>query len=62
MDSANGIVRDVLGTDEAVAALPDPDPADLNASGLTALISDTIADIRGLLAHRQTVETAPTAT
>ena len=62
VDSANGIVRDVLGTDEAVAALPDPDPADLNASGLTALISDTIADIRGLLAHRQTVETVPTAT
>jgi predicted ATPase len=62
VETATGVVRDVLGTDEAVAALPDPDPADLNARGLTALISDTIADIRGLVARRQTVESVPTAT
>ena len=50
--SATEILAGVLGSDEAVAALPDPDPADLNADRVAALISDTATRVRDLLAQR----------
>ena len=39
----------VLGSDEAVAALPDPDPVDLTAASVTTLIADVITELRDLV-------------
>lgn len=43
---AADVLAEVLGDKEAVAALPEPDTAELTADRITALISDTIAEIR----------------
>jgi predicted ATPase/class 3 adenylate cyclase len=50
--NATESLAEILGGDEAVAALPDPDPAELNADRVATLISDTIAQVRDLLAQR----------
>jgi predicted ATPase len=46
------ILVEVLGSEEAVAALPKPDPAELTPDNIAALISDTITELRDLIAQR----------
>jgi hypothetical protein len=43
---------EIFGTDEAVATLSEPDPTELTNDRVTALISDTITEIRDLIARR----------
>jgi tetratricopeptide (TPR) repeat protein len=43
---------EILGSDESVAALREPDPTELTPDRITALISDTITEIRDVVAHR----------
>lgn len=43
---------ELIGGDEALAALPSPDPADLTADRVATLINDVITDIRSDIASR----------
>jgi hypothetical protein len=45
-------LADIIGGDDAFAALPTPDPAGLTADRVASLIDDLIAEIRDAIAHR----------
>jgi hypothetical protein len=45
-------LADVIGDDEAFAALPTPDPADLTTDRIASLIGDLITEISDIIAHR----------
>lgn len=54
---------DIIGTDEAHAVIANPDPSELTADRVTALVSDTIAEIRSIISQpalERTSEPAPT--
>ena len=55
---------DIFDSDETVAALPGPDTADLTADRVAVLISDTITEIRQLIAagDLESPATRPAAT
>jgi predicted ATPase/class 3 adenylate cyclase len=46
------LLADIIGGDEAFAALPTPDPADLTTDRIATLIEDIITEIRDLIARR----------
>jgi hypothetical protein len=55
-------LADIIGEDDEFAALPEPDPAELTADRIATLISEVIAEIRDVIAHRASgplAETAP---
>ena len=45
-------LANIIGGDEAFAALPTPDPADLTTDRIATLIDDIITEIRDHIAHR----------
>jgi hypothetical protein len=45
-------LANIIGDDEAFAALPTPDPADLTTDRVATLVDDLITELRDVIAHR----------
>jgi hypothetical protein len=56
------ILVEILGSEEAVAAFPEPDKTDLTADRIAKLIEDIITEIRDVIARRAPVPLAEAPT